>query len=90
MLELMDALCSPRGENLVAVIVVVFCGGGVLFVLSWGLWLQHRRAEFNAELKRDMLAAGLSVDDILRVLEAGGPRRFGLKKQTRLPPPGGQ
>ena len=37
-------------------------------------WASVRRAEIEANLKRDMIARGMSADEIQRVLAAGGEK----------------
>ena len=37
-------------------------------------WSSVRRAEIDANLKRDMIARGMSADEIQRVLAAGGEK----------------
>ncbi len=49
--------------------------GGSLLVAAIAIiaktWQRVRRSEIEADLKREMLARGMSADDIVRVLEAG-------------------
>lgn len=41
-----------------------------------------RRTEIEADLKREMLARGMSADDIVRVLEAGASNTFSRRAQS--------
>jgi hypothetical protein len=58
-------------------IALVAVGGGLLCgivgIIS-GTWLEMRRAEIAAALKQDMLARGMSPEDIRTVLDAGTKR----------------
>jgi len=49
--------------------------GGFLLVAAIAViakaWRLVRRSEIEADLKREMLARGMSADEIVRVLEAG-------------------
>lgn len=60
-----------EGEHLVGIIAILSIFGGPFFIGAWVAWLKHRRKELQVELKRDMVAAGMSADEIIRVLEAG-------------------
>jgi hypothetical protein len=52
--------------------VTVLCiFGGPFIVGGWVAWLGHRRKELKIELKREMIAAGMSADEIVQVLNAG-------------------
>lgn len=62
----------PSGD-LIAVVIVVVAGGGILLLLALKGWFDHRKCEIEAELKHDMIAAGMSAEEIIRVLEARGP-----------------
>jgi hypothetical protein len=66
-----ELLRHVRGEDLVFLIILVSGVGGAVSIAFWKLWLLHRSKDLNAELKRDMVAAGMSADEIIRVLEAG-------------------
>jgi hypothetical protein len=68
-----ELLGHLRGEDLIAIVAIVAIFGGPSIVGSWAIWLRHRRKELQVELKRDMVAAGMSADEIVRVLEAGNP-----------------
>jgi hypothetical protein len=52
-------------------------GGGLLIALvavAGGLWVENRKLEVNAALKHDMLAQGMTADEIQTVLDAGTHR----------------
>ena len=66
----MDAL-GLTGPNLEGIVFIVTIFGTPSIVGAWAIWLKHRRKELQVELKRDMIAAGMSADEIVRVLEAG-------------------
>jgi hypothetical protein len=70
-----ELLSGQSGETVVAILMaglgIVAVSGGIT-IAGWKLWLKHRLDELQVELKRDMVAAGMSADEIVRVLEAGG------------------
>lgn len=72
---MVEVLQHLRGEDLIGLVAVVFGVGGAVGIAFWKLWLFHRSKDLNAELKRDMIAAGMSADEIIRVLEAGDSRK---------------
>jgi hypothetical protein len=66
-----DLLHNPVFLSLAAgVLIVVVC-------TVPAYWYKTRKASLEAELKRDMVARGMSADEICRVIEsrAGGPDR---------------
>ena len=53
---------------------LLIVAGGLIFGLTAigiAAWLKMRKAEIAANLKHDMLARGMSADDIAKVLNAG-------------------
>lgn len=68
-----DLLQRVPPHDIAGIVVIVFFVGGGVVLAGWKLWLKHQKEERNAELKRDMIAAGMSADEIVRVLEAGTP-----------------
>lgn len=64
-----DALISIVGASLLF-------GAPMIWLVVDSLaknWRKARVAEYQAILKRDMLDRGFSADEIIRVIEAGGP-----------------
>ena len=58
------------------VIGLVSVVGGCLTAIVWGIaifWSWTRRAEIAANLKRDLLQRGLSVEEVERVLDVLAP-----------------
>jgi hypothetical protein len=62
---------GDSGTNLIALVAVIAIFGGPMILAGWGLWLRHRSNERFDEMKREMLALGMSADDIVRVMNAG-------------------
>jgi len=64
-----ESLLSLPVEKLAPTIIF----GGAFLVGAIGIvartWQCVRRAEIDADLKREMLARGMSADDIVRVIE---------------------
>jgi hypothetical protein len=66
-----DFLARVDGGELIALVAV---GGGMLIAIVCvlaGVWHKIRTEEITANLKREMLDRGMSVDEIKAVLEAG-------------------
>ncbi len=57
------------GEFIGLVAVVMGCLTGMCGIVG-GVWHSVRKVESEATLKRDMLSAGLSADEIVRVVSA--------------------
>jgi hypothetical protein len=70
MTELLQAL----GDNIVPVVAIA---GGLIAGCAFPAWLVYRKAELDAELKREMIARGMSADEIVQVLEAGNGKHRG-------------
>lgn len=73
------------GEFIGLCAVVIGAGGGVLIALTGmigGFWYSARKAEAEAGLKRELVAAGLSAEDVERVVNAttGGAAATDLAK----------
>lgn len=66
--ELLSRFEAGELIGLVAVSGGLLCG---LVAIFMGIWHEHRKTEFNAALKQDMLNRGMSADDIRTVLDAG-------------------
>lgn len=66
-----EFLRGDCGKNIVGIIGILTLFGSPFFLAGWAVWLKHRRKELKLDLKREMLAAGMSADDIVRVLNAG-------------------
>lgn len=67
--------------------VVIGAGGGILVgIVSviGGLWYSHRRAEAEAQLKRDLLAAGFGPDEIERVVMATSGGRPAVRDRVAV------
>ena len=69
------------GEFIGLVAVVMGCGIGLSAVIG-GFWYGARKAETEATLKRELVAAGMSAEDIERVVNvtAGGATAAELAK----------
>ena len=72
---MIDILRDLRGSELIVITAIVLSLSGTLLMAGWNLWLKHRRDEIHAELKQEMLARGMSADEIIRVLNAGDPKK---------------
>lgn len=78
---MVEILRHINGSDLVVFGMIVICFGGGLILVGWSLWLKHRSDELHTELKHEMLARGMSADEIVRVLNAGDPKKA-VKSQT--------
>lgn len=59
------------------IIPIVAIGGGILWGIVSSLavaWTKVRKAELQANLKRDLVGQGRSADEIERILAAGAVR----------------
>ena len=65
--ELPVQVASHDVVSIVFLVLAFVAGMTVWLTLQWRL---HKRTEFEVALKRDMLARGMSVADIERVLRA--------------------
>jgi hypothetical protein len=61
-------------EKFIALLLVFACGVllGAVAIISHH-WFAHRQREMDITLKREMIAGGMSVDEIERVLAARTP-----------------
>lgn len=70
---------TSSNTNLLPVVTFLFCFvfASILAIMlfGWSLWLKHRRDEIHTELKQEMLARGMSADEIIQVLNAGDPKK---------------
>ncbi len=66
-----ELLEGQSGLTIIALVAILAIFGGPSFVGAWALWLKHRKQERQDELKQEMIARGMSADDIIRVLSAG-------------------
>jgi hypothetical protein len=66
-----DFLQGESGRTIISLVAIVTVCGGPFLVGAWALWLKHRKEERYDDMKREMLAMGMSADDIVRVLNAG-------------------
>lgn len=64
----MESIWTSHGNSLIMWTAVVLLSMGPILAHFW--W-KVRRDEVEAALKQDMLARGMSVDEIERVLNAG-------------------
>lgn len=69
-----------RPDILVFIIPITAIIGG-LILAGWCIWLGHQKEMIQEELKHEMLARGMSADEIVRVLNAGDPQKA-VKSQT--------
>lgn len=74
---MIEILRHLHGDDLIGLLTVALGISGAFSLFGWKLWLRHRAKELNIELKRDMIAAGMSADEIIRVLEAGDSPKSG-------------
>lgn len=72
---MVEILRHINGSDLVVFGMIVICFGGGLILVGWSLWLKHRSDELHTELKHEMLARGMSADEIVQVLNAGDPSK---------------
>jgi hypothetical protein len=68
MYEILAKLNPGELVGLVALAGGLFCG---VVAIVTGCWLEVRRAELTAALKKDMLERGMSAEEIRTVMEAG-------------------
>ena len=66
--EFFSKLTADDLSGLLMVVAALVFG---LFAIGIGAWLKMRKTEIAANLKHDMLARGMSADDIAKVLNAG-------------------
>jgi hypothetical protein len=67
--DIWPTLANPSQGFIVLVLVVAF----LLFVvvsMAGGYWFKLRKTEIEASLKREMIAQGMSAEEIERVLAA--------------------
>ena len=63
-----DVLARMNGGEVIGFVAVVMgCLTGMCGILG-GVWYNARKVEAEAALKRDLLAAGMTADDIARVV----------------------
>ncbi len=73
-MHMQDILAKMDGGELIGLVAVVMgCVTGMSGIVG-GVWYNARKVEAEAALKRDLLAAGMSADEIVRVVAttAGG------------------
>jgi hypothetical protein len=68
MSEFFSKLNSDDLDGLLIVAAALIFGLAAIAIVGW---LKMRKAELAANLKHDMLARGMSADDIEKVLNAG-------------------
>ena len=84
MSEFLSKFSSDELLGLVSILGAMLCGTiGLLFAFFWQ-WQVTRRSEITAALKQDMLARGMSADDIRAVLEAGSEVGVVAKNGQRI------
>jgi hypothetical protein len=66
----------PSGGVFALLLVLLVVGGGLcvgLITQLAGIWSKHKKTEMVLQLKSEMVARGMSVSEIERVLGAGTP-----------------
>jgi len=59
--------------GLIAVAGLLLCGVLGILLGFYAQWSRHRRAEMAAALRQQMIDRGMSADEIVAVLQTGGP-----------------
>ncbi len=84
MSSFLEAITSIQAPfNMVVLVVLIGCGAGVITTIASEIrkYMCHRE---DADLKRDMLARGMSPSEIEQVVEAKSPPRESSKNSERM------